>query len=591
MWQVATSLARQINRLVLGLALGAGCAGPPRQYTLRVDVADQGKTQLCERQADGKVADEPTCAPFGAQGLHTPSTLTVKLDNQAQGAKYDLRVAQFSREASKSDAQAIAAEVTRRVATFVGAAAGTTTRVGELLGEAAERVKAEAPRIAAVVATKLGAVDAPAPARPPREPGALFKIKDGKLPSAADLRANGELTPLNAPGNPPPFPRAITIDGADLKALPVTVTIDQVAAAVAEWCTADSFVQTKDKARWAAVYKALEAAPDASAVRAKLAPKLDDIVQYLASAGGVDPLASVIEPLIDAGERWAAAHGDAGAAAAARELYLMRLGKTVQSSLRHCDENISVLKAAGAKTDLDAPAKSVTALRAAATRYAAAFDEVFGPVLQRTIVAAERTIDLSFGSTTITLEPGQLELGVGVTPTGGQRAEVATYKVKTNGIERLAVLVAPTATLCSWGCFDHFEQVARRQGDGMVRSVIDRSGESYDLSLVTALHVTMYSWEHWGLGAVVGYPIGTQRDTRANFVVGAGVRHESGVELAIGVHGMLSKQLKAGYDAPLDLTTAGYENLTPDVVTRDVPRLGVFVLIGFAPSVLNALNN
>jgi hypothetical protein len=107
MWQVAASFARQIIRLVLGLALWAGCAGPPRQYTVRVDVADQGKTQLCERRAGGKVADELTCALFGAQGLHSPSTLTVKLDNQAQGAKYDLRVAQFSRGASKSDTQAI----------------------------------------------------------------------------------------------------------------------------------------------------------------------------------------------------------------------------------------------------------------------------------------------------------------------------------------------------------------------------------------------------------------------------------------------------------------------------------------------------
>jgi hypothetical protein len=120
--------------------------------------------------------------------------------------------------------------------------------------------------------------------------------------------------------------------------------------------------------------------------------------------------------------------------------------------------------------------------------------------------------------------------------------------------------------------------------------VIDRSRSVLDLSVVTALHATIYSWEHWGVGAILGYPVGTPRDTRFNFVLGGGLRHDSGVEFAIGVSGMLSKELKPGYELPLDLQTHGYENLTPDAVTHDVPQLGVFVLIGFAPSVFNSLN-
>ena len=57
------------------------------------------------------------------------------------------------------------------------------------------------------------------------------------------------------------------------------------ATAVAEWCTADSFLPSADKARWTAVYKALEAEPDAAAVTVRLAPNLEGIVQYLANQG------------------------------------------------------------------------------------------------------------------------------------------------------------------------------------------------------------------------------------------------------------------------------------------------------------------
>jgi hypothetical protein len=194
-------------------------------------------------------------------------------------------------------------------------------------------------------------------------------------------------------------------------------------------------------------------------------------------------------------------------------------------------------------------------------------------------------------ATTVTLEPGQLELGVGVTPSGGARTELATYKVKTNGIERLALLVAPTFTGCWTGCFDRYEQVAQPMAPGAEsHSVLDRSHRWYDVSVVAALHVTTYAWENWGLGAVLGYPIGTPRDTTSNFVLGVGLRHSSGLELAIGAHAMLSKTLKTGYAMPLDLDAAGHSNLTVDSVTTDVPRVGVFALVGFAPSLFTSLN-
>jgi hypothetical protein len=280
----------------------------------------------------------------------------------------------------------------------------------------------------------------------------------------------------------------------------------------------------------------------------------------------------------------------------------MRLGTTLASDLRHCRENVAFLQskvtaAARAKLDALSTAETFTKLSANALKYAEAFDAVFGPLFQQAFVETERLVKLASGdtSTTITLESGHLELGVGETDSAGKRTEVTSYKVHVRGVERLAILLGPALTYCNWGCFDRVDQVAVQPVDAgdMVHSVLTQTKHSHDFSLATALHVTFWRFAlgtaDFGLGGVFGYPIGSAKGTSSNFLVGLGLRHSSGIEVSVGLHAFASRVLKPSYPSTIDLTEAGNQGLTVDSVTEDAPQWATFLMIGFAPDVFSAL--
>jgi hypothetical protein len=105
--------------------------------------------------------------------------------------------------------------------------------------------------------------------------------------------------------------------------------------------------------------------------------------------------------------------------------------------------------------------------------------------------------------------------------------------------------------------------------------------------MATALHVTITASDTAGIGAVIGYPLGSSDASSYNILLGVGFRHHSGLEIAAGVHVFRTDVLRAGYQTPIDLTAPGNDALTADGVSDPALRAGAFILVGFAPDVLS----
>jgi hypothetical protein len=576
---------------VIGLA---ACTPKATQYTLRVDLSDQTNTQLCRRATDTDVkpgaSPAPTCQPFGGQALAAPGTLTVKLEHASPQGQYDLRVSQFSREANPADAKKILENVVERVADLankIGDSHGI-----QIVSDAAKQVEARAPDIAGAVVDKLGG---PPPAPPPRPaPDKIFKalyfdVSAKKLKPAADSRT-GKVKFTNEPAVPPP-PRAYQLGAEDVTFLAnAGVSADQLGEFVIDWCTPDSFQATADAPR----YAALATAPQPDAVRKALDVSAQDVAKILLAQGNAEVVQARINALIIEGNDWDKA------SAAAKMFATMRLGKDLTSELKHCQDNLAYLgpkvsAAERAKLAAVAADPKFATLSAQALTYAKAFDDVFGPLLQDAFVEAQKALQLAGPdmSTTLTLEPGSLDLGVGQTDGAGKRTELASYRVPVRGIERLALLLGPTLTYCSWGCFDRVEEVAQQPATAgaPVHTVLDVSTHKHDFALATALHITFWRFaigdSDFGLGGVLGYPLGSAQGTSSNVLIGLGLRHSSGIEISAGLHAFSSRVLKSAYKTPIDLSLNGNQGLTIDSVTEDTPQWALFVLIGFAPDVFS----
>jgi hypothetical protein len=587
---------------VIALAMG-GCAPIARQYTLRVDLSDQSNTQLCHRDAgqnakkipgsrEQRLADEE-CEVFAAQSLSTPGTLTVQLQHPSPQAKYDLRVSQFTREANPSDAQKILATVIERAAE-IGKLI-SKDHGGEVVANAATSVQGKAPEIAAAVVSNLsdGGGDAPKPKR--AEPSVIFAppyvdAKKRLLP-AKDSRGS-VLSSLNAPAAPLPPPRAYKLNDADLEFLSASgVTADQLADFAIDWCSAESFQAEAD----AKLYAMLDTQPQVDELKQVLQIDGKDVAAMLLARSSLEPLQTRINNLLVEGRNWDKA------SPAARTFAALRVATSLISSLRHCQENIAFLQTKvsvneRAKLEALAGAGSFTKLAKNALKYAEAFEAMFGALLQKAFVETEKVVQLASAdsSTTITLEPGRIELGVGQTDAAGKRTEAASYKVQARGVERLAILLGPAFTYCNWGCFDRVDQVVVQadpmNASSVVHTEIRKLYHTHDFALATALHVTFYRFSDFGLGGVLGYPIGAARGTSSNILVGVGLRHSSGLELSLGLHAFSSRVLKSAYEGQaLDLTKDGNQGLTIDSVTEDAPQWAGFLMIGFAPDVFSTL--
>jgi hypothetical protein len=587
-------------KLVVCSLVAVACTPKAKQYTLRVDLADQTNTQLCSRETDTNAKNgtlpDPKCRAFGGQALTAPATLTVSLQNPSPDAHYDLRISQFSREANPSDAQKILATVIQHAAEL---AQQIAKEHGEqLLSDAATKVASKAPDVAKAVVGRLSSTtNNPLPPR--AEPAKIFKPiyfdpAAKKLKTAAESRS---ITPpvasihTNAP-QPLPPPRTYQLGDADVAFLAAAgVSADQLGDFVIEWCAPTSFQATADAAR----YTALATAPQPDGVRTALDINAKDIAQILLAKGNADVVMKRIQALIDEGKDWDKA------SSAAKTFATMTLGKTLASDLRNCQDNIAFLASkvtANVRTKLEqlASNSAFVALNTNAQKYAGAFDEVFGPLFQDAFVETEHVVKLAStaASTTLSVEPGRLEIGVGQTDANGKRTDLSSYKVQVRGIERLAILLGPVATYCSWGCFDRIQQIAQQPamaGDP-VRPVLDQAKHTHDFSLATALHVTFWQFSlcsaDFGLGGVLGYPIGSANGTSSNVLVGLGLRHSSGIELSVGLHAFSARVLKSAYKTPIDLTVEGNQGLSIDSVTEDAPQWAAFAMIGFAPDVFSA---
>jgi hypothetical protein len=585
-----------------------GCgAKTSRQYTLRVNLKDQSETALCSRKVEeGKAAaagtqlPAATCEAFAGQPLSTPATLTIKLENPAVDHKYDLRIDQFSREASAADVKKTFEEAARRMGAIAGMLAKDTD-AEKLVTKAAAAVLDRVPDLAAAVVAKARPDGADVPRTPLRaEPRSLtrplyYDAATRKLRSAAQSRATWTvlhpLSDTHAPATPIPPPRDRAFDDADLAYLATQgVTVDQVADFTVDWCSASSF-QRPDLAAQDAMLVA--GTPDVAAASSGLAITGKDVAAILVARTPATLIGDRLEALRKEGESWTTA------SPAAQAFYLMRLGRTVSANLAACRGNVAFLAAKASpatQAKLTAASAELASLEVGARAYADAFDKVFGPVLREGLVLTEQIIQLQPGeaSSTVTLEPGRLQLGVGEIDGTGKRTEVASYKLKVRGIEHFALLVGPALTGCTWGCFDKVDMIAKQPTaeGGAVTSVIEKStSKKYDFSFVTALHVTLVSRDDLGLGVVLGYPLGSASGTSWNVLVGLGLRYASGFELAAGIHGFSTRVLKSAYDdgKPLVLGQAGNESLTVDGVTEDRPQLGAFVMFGFAPDIFSSI--
>lgn len=570
-----------LGPIALVAALGA-CSVPqamrrpkPHAQVLHLDAAAPGTSRLCsyERASDGTTR-EVDCAVWTGDSLPTGS-LTLDVVNATPGTSYDARVGQASAGASPEDVGAVLAEVARRVQKLVTTAAGAE---GE---KAVAAVAAALDNAAPLIARKLRA-DAAQDAAASRRPDAatIFRgfVSGGALKSAATIiaaaRAAGTLDlALNEDTTYAPPPRYYLLDASDTAYLATqSVPAAAVTTLVTEWCTGASF---QDASR-AEVYAAIARPPDTAALAAALDLSAEDayaIALGRSTSAALDQrLGALVEEEHD--KPWAAV------SPAARAFFLMRHGTTLVARIDTCLANLRAV-AVPAPTDLQA-------LRGHAAAHARALLDVLGPTLKGGLARVEKTVTASGNGTlgTFPLEPGAVDVAFGATVDGTHR-ELAAFKADVDGMPRFSLVIGPAMTVCrsSWRCFDELQEFTDDRGRGVARH---REHRSY--SLATALHINLLGWRRHGLGAVVGYPIGTPSDTKYNILLGVGWRHRAGFEVAVGAHVFQTPDLKAPFDAATPLYFEGSRAaLSVDQLVHDELRTGVFVLIGFEPTLFAKL--
>ena len=604
------NLARSIACCAAAWA-AAACTTAPRQYTLHVNLADASKTVLCTHDTEkdripvaagaAPAGEAEQCPRFGNQPLSSPASLTIKLEQAAAEVKYDLRIAQASREASRADVTALLTRFTSNLTNLIrkssdGDPADPESTAGKLVEKAATALRDKVPAAAARLTRSTSAKEEEAEeeeeddddTRTPvqRLRGYVDEKARALIPAATVRKQAKQISDTNAPTQRLPPPRDLELTGDDLAYLAgLGITADKAADFVIDWCKAESFAPEAKANRYAALRDTQPAAPD-------IAKLLDldrkEVVSILVKRDSLGVIQERLEKLNREAADWDAA------SPAARTFYLMRLGDLLASDLATCATNLGFLaaRAPDKQAELEKTAASLDQLSRAAATWSRAYLDAFGPLLRDAAVVVETTIALAEAklSSTLTLEPGSLEVGVGRTDDQGKREEMATYKVRVKGIERVAILVGPSLSICSWGCFDAVEEVVDQPTapGGTARRTLQVSKSSLDFTLATALHVTMLSRNDLGIGAILGYPVGAAEQTSTNILVGVGVRHASGVELAAGIHALRARRLKDGYRDPIDLSIDGNQGLTPESVTTNRVEVGLFVLIAFAPSIFNS---
>ncbi len=569
-------------RLAFGLfalALGA-CSVPqalrqpkPHAQVLHLDASAPGTSRVCsyERGPDGATR-ETDCRVWSGDSLPTGS-LTLDVVNATPGTAYDAKVGQASAGASPEDVSAVMAEVARRVQKLVRTAAGNDG--GKTSAAVAQAIDIAAPELARSLRGGDRAVATAA--RPPAATIFTGYLNGGALDSAAATLAAAPAGALDLELNersdrvpPPRYYRLTDTDKAYLTAQGVAASA--LTTLVSEWCSAASF----QHATRAAQYAALAQAPDPAALAAALDLTASDAYAIAlgrsSSAAFEQRLAALINEVRT--QPWASI------SPAARAFFLMRHGMSLVARIDTCAANLAAV-------GVPVP-PALQTLRAQADAHAGALADVLGPILTRGLARVEKTVTAAANGTlgTFPLEPGAVDVTFGATVDGEHR-ELATYKAEVDGMPRFSLVIGPAMTMCksSWRCFDELQEFTDERGRGVARHRGHR-----DYSLATALHINLMGWRRHGLGAVVGYPIGTPSDTKNNILLGLGWRHRYGLEIAVGAHIFQTPDLKAPFDAPTPLYFEGPRAaLSVDQLVHDELRSGVFVLIGFEPGLFSKL--
>lgn len=610
---------------VIALMTLCSCWQPAAtQYALHVHPQDPAQNELCYRQVSDEsvpatVAKKPkqakqakpadataddrapgtgatnawSCGAAAAQPLHVPSTMTVYLHDVKSGDEYDLRVSEFSREASPEQVKALFAQVLTRAANLakLSGSGKAGSAFADILDTAATQVSERAPEIAAALADRLVPA-ADATARPTDDAIFARHLKPGGGLLAASSFTT-DLTPTREPNIGRPPPRLIEFTPGVLDYLRGKGADDAaIARHVVDWCDGASFDNAPIASKkWPEVFA--PANLDVAKLMARLDVTSTDIATYLLGEKDKSLFLERTGALLDEITK----EGFSPASLEARTFYAMVWAHNIRKDATRCQRNLQIaterVTDATLRAALEAARASLTKLTDAArpfdegfAQFAPAFEAALATVNTRTL------LDGSFSFGVMTLHPGTIDLGVGTVAKGGSRTEVASYKFPIKGIERLAVFVGPVATGCLWGCMDRVVESTKPQLDMATpasRRLVAES-TSYDFGLGTALHITTTSWIDWGLGAVVGYPFSAPAGSSNNILTGLGLRHSSGLELVAGLHwfqiGVPNVPDGQSEFQPIDLGLPGNAALTVDDVSTQKVQVGAFLMLGFAPGVL-----
>lgn len=605
---------------VIALMTLCSCWQPAAtQYALHVHPKDPARNELCYRQVteqavpavttngatDGNktagaknapdarapgtgATNDWSCGAAAAQPLHVPSTMAVYLHDVKSGDEYDLRVSEFSREASPEQVKALFSQVLTRAANLakLSASGKAGSAFDDLLERAAGQVSDRAPEIAAAITDTLSPVG-DGPARPDNQTIFLRHLKPGGGFVAAASFTTG-LTVTREPSFGRAPPRFVEFTPSVLAYLHDTGADDTaIARHVLDWCDGASFdAAPLASKKWLDVFA--PANLDVPKLMARLDVTASDIAAFLLGKKDRSLFQERTGALLDQinGKDFAAATIEA------RSFYAMVWAHNIRKDAATCQRNLQIateqVSDATLRASLDAARTSLTKLTDAAQPFDDTFAQ-FAPAFEAALATVNvRTLqDGSYSFGVMTLHPGTIDLGIGSVAKGGTRTEVASYKFPIKGIERLAVFVGPVATGCLWGCMDHVvESTTPGVGTEMAARKLVRESTSYDFGLGTALHITANSWIDWGLGAVVGYPFSAPAGSSNNILTGLGLRHSSGLELVAGIHWFQIGVPKVQEGQEIDLSDPGNAALTVDDVSTQKVQIGAFLMLGFAPGVL-----
>ncbi len=515
--------------------------------------------------------------------------MAIFLREPRSGETYDLRISEFSREASTAQVKGILSTVLDRAGQLAKTAVSKDDGkvFQDTLKKAADQISARAPEIAEAVTSRLG-ITADREAVPPA-PEVAFKryLKPGEgLLPASSFTAD---TPTREPSFGAPPPRRLELTPAVFAYLRQNgATDEKIAAHVAEWCDGTSFDNAPvPSKKWLDVLKKNNL--DLSRLEAKLDINASDISDYLLGNKDTTLLQRRTGPLLEE-----AARDFSNASIEARTFYAMVWSSNIMADARMCRRNIDIAYAAvttsAVRAALDKARTNLTELTDAAKPFADGF-ALFQPVFETALATVNTRVlqesNASFG--VVTLRPGQLELGIGRLGKDGKREEVAPFKFQVKGIERFAIFVGPLVTACTWSCMDRIVETTTPTTSGeMGKRTLAVDTSSYDFGLGTGLHVTVRSWINWGLGGIIGYPLSAPAGSSKNVLTGLGLRHTSGIEVSAGVHWFEIGALKSEYadKLPVDLSLPGNQALTSDDATTPRVRAGIFLMFGFAPDIL-----